>query len=163
MAIQWEHVNFVPKGVEVFIARSKTDQKGEGHVCAIPLGNATICPVAALKRWRDKSNGSNGPVFLAMSKSDGLFSRALSPASISIILKNLAIECQLPNAEEFSAHSMRRGFATSASQKGASLSAIMGHGRWRSERTVLGYIEEGQRFEDNAAGLLLENPIFTAD
>jgi integrase len=163
VAIHWEHVTFVPKGVEIFIARSKTDQEGEGRICAIPYGNATICPVLALQSWREKSNGSKGPVFVAISKGSKLFARGLSPASVSLILKNLAIECQLPNAEAFSAHSMRRGFATSASQKGATLGAIMNHGRWRSERTVLGYIEEGQRFEDNAAGLLLEKPIFTAD
>ncbi len=62
----------------------------------------------------------------------------------------------MPNAELYSGHSLRRGFATSASQKGATLGAIMRQGRWQNERTVNGYIEEGQRFEANAAGLLLK-------
>lgn len=154
MAIHWEHVNFVPQGVEIFIARSKIDQEGEGQVCAIPYGNSSICPVSTLHQWREKSKAS-GPIFVAINKSDRLREHAISPERVSSILKNLASECQLPKAEEFSAHSLRRGFATSASQKGAGLSAIMRHGRWRSERTVIGYIEEGQRFDDNAAGLLL--------
>ncbi len=155
VAIRWEHINFVPKGVEIFIARSKTDQEGEGHVCALPYGNDKLCPVTALQSWHEKCQHNRGPVFMAISKSGKLLSRAIMPASVSLVIKQLATECQLTDAIEFSAHSMRRGFATSASQKGATLSAIMSHGRWRSERTVLGYIEEGQRFEDNAAGLLL--------
>ena len=53
-------------------------------------------------------------------------------------------------------HSMRRGFATEASKKGASFAAIMRQGRWRYEGTVLGYIEEGKRFESNAADVLLK-------
>lgn len=159
VSIEWEHVNFVPKGVEIFLARSKTDPEGEGHVCAIPYGNATMCPVMALKRWQEKSQHSSGPVFIGITKGGQLRSRALSPESVSLILKNVAAECQLPNAEAFSAHSLRRGFATSASQKGANLVAVMRHGRWRSERTVMGYIEEGQRFEENVAGLLLGEPI----
>lgn len=159
VSICWEHMKFVPQGVEITITRSKTDQAGEGHVCALPYGNDKLCPVAALQSWQEKTSRSEGPVFVAISKSDNLLSRALSSASISLIIKKLAVACCLPEPEAFSAHSMRRGFATSASQKGVSLSAIMSHGRWRSERTVLGYIEEGQRFEDNAAGLLLSDPV----
>jgi hypothetical protein len=32
----------------------------------------------------------------------------------------------------------------------------MKHGRWKNSNTALGYIEEGQRFESNAAGLILK-------
>ena len=34
----------------------------------------------------------------------------------------------------------------------------MRQGRWRHEGTVHGYIEEGKRFEANAAGAILEKP-----
>ena len=157
VAIQWEQVTFVPQGLEILIPRSKTDQEGEGKVCAIPYGNkTTLCPVTALQRWREKSTLLSGPVFRGVSQKDKIASRPLSPVSVNLIIKKLAAECNLPNAKQYSGHSLRRGFATSASQKGATLGAIMRHGRWRNERTVNGYIEEGQRFEGNAAGLLLE-------
>lgn len=156
VAIQWEQVHFVSEGVEIVIPRSKTDQEGEGVVCALPFGNPPLCPVLALRQWQQKSNRKTGPVFVKISKGDRLLPRALAPASVSLILKNLIEACQLPDAKQYSAHSLRRGFATAASKKGASLNAIMHHGRWLSERTVLGYIEEGQRFHDNVAGLLME-------
>lgn len=155
VAIRWEHVRFVPEGVEIFIPRSKTDQTSGGHVCALPYGNDGLCPVKALEAWQAMTQQTEGPAFMAISKSGRLLNRAIRPGSVSLILKSLVRACQLPDAEQFSAHSMRRGFATSARQKGATLASIMRHGRWRSERTVLGYIEEGRRFEDNAAGFLL--------
>ena len=36
VTICWEHIQFVPEGIEILIPRSKTDQSGEGQVCAIP-------------------------------------------------------------------------------------------------------------------------------
>jgi len=51
--------------------------------------------------------------------------------------------------------SLRRGFATAASKQGTPFHAIMRQGRWCHQGTVLGYIEAGQRFEENAAKVLL--------
>lgn len=155
VAIQWESVKFVPQGVEILLPRSKTDQTGEGTICAIPYGNLTLCPVRALQQWQEISQRSAGPIFVPISKKGTLASHSLSPTSINNILKNLASACQLPQADYFSSHSLRRGFATTATQKGASMGAIMRQGRWRHEATVHGYIEEGKRFERNAASAIL--------
>ena len=157
VAMQWEHVTFVPQGIEILIPRGKTDQEGEGNVCAIPYGNSVLCPVTALHHWREKSNASSGPIFCQILKGNKITTHAISSNSINKIIKTLAVTCQLPQAENYSGHSLRRGFATTASQKGASFSAIMRQGRWRHEGTVHGYIEEGQRFDANAAGSILDD------
>ena len=157
IAICWEQVTFVPQGIEILIPRSKTDQEGEGQVCAIPYGNVTLCPVSALRNWQEQSNIQTGPIFRRLYKNHQISDEALTSQTINLIIKALAIECQLPEAQRYSGHSLRRGFATAASQKGASLGAIMRQGRWRHEGTVHGYIEEGQRFDANAAGAILES------
>ncbi len=149
-AMQWEHVTFVEEGMEILIPRSKGDQTGEGQVCAIPYGDHTLCAVTALKIWQDESQQTSGPVFRAINKHDQLHHK-LSSAGIGLIIKNLAMQCGLPNADKMSGHSLRRGFATETSKRGASFVSIMRHGRWKHEKTVLGYIEEGQRFIENAA------------
>lgn len=156
VAIRWEHVMFVSQGVEIMIPRSKTDQEGQGSVCAIPYGNALLCPVTALNTWKEKSSISSGFIFRRILKGNKIMPNSLSSHSVSRIIKSLAVACQLPQAEQYSGHSLRRGFATTASQKGASFSAIMRQGRWRHESTVHGYIEEGQRFDANAAGSILD-------
>lgn len=157
VALEWQHINFVPQGVEILISRSKTDQEGKGSVCAIPYGNAILCPVTTLHYWLEKSGVSSGPVFCQILKGNKVTTNAISSNSINKIIKLLAIACQLPQAKNYSGHSLRRGFATTASQKGASFSAIMRQGRWRHEGTVHGYIEEGSRFDANAAVSILDD------
>lgn len=54
-AICYEHLNEVPEGFEILIPKSKTDQTGEGLICALPYGKDVLCPVTALHQWLEKS------------------------------------------------------------------------------------------------------------
>jgi len=157
VALQWEHIRFLPEGIEILIPRSKTDQEGEGQLCAIPYGDEQLCPITTLIKWRDRSQCESGFVFRQITKGQQLKDNVIKSAQVSIIIKSAAKICQLPDAEFYSSHSLRRGFATEASKKGAPFSAIMRQGRWRHEGTVLGYIEEGKLFDTNAADIILKN------
>lgn len=159
VAIQWKHITFVPEGVEILISRSKTDPEGKGNVCAIPYGQLPLCPITALIQWKKQSAFSDGWVFRPVNHAKCHAKKGLSPAAVNRIIKRRAIECQWPNATHYSGHSLRRGFATAASQRGASLGSIMRQGRWRHEATVHGYIQEGKLFEANAAASILEHAI----
>lgn len=156
VAIHFEHITFVPEGMEILIPRSKTDQGGEGLVCAIPYGDEVVCPVKAIKNWCEKANITQGPVFCRITKGGNIMPFGIDAHHINIIVKSIAKACNLPNADDYSSHSLRRGFATTASQQGASLASIMQQGRWQHTGTALGYMEEGKRFEGNAAGLILK-------
>lgn len=153
--LAWTNIHFVPEGVEILIPHSKTDQSNEGQVCAIPYGNETLCPVRALLAWRERIKGNSGYVFCRIGQ-HAIGVSSLNPNQINSILKSIAIACQLPHADLYSSHSLRRGFATEASKKGAPFGTIMRQGRWRHEGTVLGYIDEGKRFDQNAAGIVLD-------
>lgn len=155
--IKYEDIQFFPEGIEILIPRSKTDQSGEGQVCAIPYGNDHLCPITALKLWCKEAGINSGYLFRSVNNDQSLKNEAISPQTVNLIIKNVATECKIPNAENFSGHSLRRGFATSASKNGASFNSIMRHGRWKHDETVRSYIEEGQRFEDNAAAVILSN------
>ncbi|MBS0288400.1 MAG: tyrosine-type recombinase/integrase [Proteobacteria bacterium] len=157
--LKYENIKFVAEGMEILIPRSKTDPTGQGQYCAIPFGNNKLCAVKAIENWFVKANITCGYAFRKVDKHQRIGDTPLTHKSISIIIKNLAQICQLPEPQYFSSHSLRRGFATSASRKGASILSIMRQGRWRHEGTVLGYIEEAQRFEDNAADLILKKLI----
>lgn len=156
VAILWQHVTFAPEGVKILIPRSKTDLEGKGQICAIPYGQLPLCPVMALKQWQERSGFTQGFVFRSLRHGRCDPQKGLAPKTVSDILKHRAIECQWPNAIYYSGHSLRRGFATAASQRGASLGAIMRQGRWHHEATVHGYIEEGKYFEANAAAAVLD-------
>ena len=154
--IHVEHITFSKEGMEVLIPRSKTDQIGEGQHCAIPYGDEQLCPVTALKAWCEHAGISDGVIFREVDKHGNIGTKPLSGKSISIMIKAVAKNCHLSDADDFSSHSLRRGFATTASRSGAPIMSIMRQGRWRHEGTVLGYIEEGQRFEANAAKIILQ-------
>jgi integrase len=158
VGIKWADITFVPEGVEILISRSKTDQGGEGQVCAIPrTEDAMLCPVAALTEWRERSSSDMNYVFRQITAGGRVLNKAIKPHQVNVIIKSIAIVCGLQDADSYSSHSMRRGFATEASRKGAPFGSIMRHGRWRHEGTVLGYIDEGRRFDQNAAGIILNH------
>lgn len=156
IAIKWEDVTFSKEGIEIIIPRSKTDQSGEGQVCAIPNGNDSVCAVRALKLWQEYSGLSEGYIFRGISKSENILSHAIKSNQVNLIIKKIALDCNLENADNFSAHSLRRGFATEAAKRNATFQSIMRQGRWKHEGTVLGYIEDGKRFEENAAIVMFQ-------
>ncbi len=63
---------------------------------------------------------------------------ALTPLSVNHILKNRARIVNIPDSKLLSAHSLRRGLATSAARAGAPLQTIMRAGRWKQTNTVMG-------------------------
>jgi integrase len=71
------------------------------------------------------------------------------------VLKDGAALAGIDFALELSSHSLRRSLATGAHRAGASFESIKRQGGWKNDGTVREYIDEAQRFEDNAAAALL--------
>lgn len=151
-----EHIEWQDEGIDILIPQSKTDQTHEGRYCSIPYGNEQLCPIRTLKTWIEQASIASGPIFRRIHSDDSVGIRALSPLSVSHILKKRAQQAAIPQATRFSSHSLRRGLATSASRDGASLPAIMRQGRWKNVNTVMEYIEAAARFEENAATSVLK-------
>lgn len=107
VAIKWEDVTFSKEGIEITIPRSKTDQSGEGQVCAISNGNDDVCAVRALKLWQDYCGLNDGFIFRGVSKSENILSRAIKSNQVNLIIKKIARDCKLENADDYSAHSLR--------------------------------------------------------
>jgi len=147
--IQYAHLHFSNEGVQILVPRSKTDQTGEGTLCAIPYNHTTICPVTILSKWLIRAHIEAGYVFRNI-KHQQVTTDGLQAQNVSIILKKLGTQYHIENVDLLSSHSLRRGFATAASKRGVPFISIMRHGRWRHEGTVMGYVEEGRLFEDNA-------------
>ena len=155
-AICADHINWQANGIEILIPKSKTDQQNTGQYCAIPNGNEKLWAVHALKEWVDKAKINDGFIFRRIYKGDKISDVNLTAATVNEILKKHAHDARIENAIDFSSHSMRRGLATTASRDGVSIPAIMRQGRWKQVDTVMEYIEAAQRFEENAAGLVLQ-------
>ncbi len=150
VSLDLEDVEFVFEGVKITIKKSKTDQFGEGMIKAIPhFENSLYCPVSALKRWINISKIKNGPIFVKFSKGSKMTSNRLTDQSVALIIKEYLLKAGIDN-KNYSGHSLRSGFATSAAEAGAeerSIMAITGH---KTTEMVRRYIKESNLFKNNA-------------
>jgi site-specific recombinase XerD len=78
----------------------------------------------------------------------------LAPRVVASIVKKYAGPLGL-NVADFSAHSLRSGFLTSAARRGASVFKMRDVGRHKSMDVLQGYVHDAELFQDHAgAGLL---------
>ena len=143
------------EGVVIRVPRSKTDQTGQGRYKALPAQGGPLCPVMALKAWLVCGAIEKGPIFRGVTRWGEVLTEALHASSVNAILKDGAARAGLEFTPELSSHSLRRSLATGAHRAGASFESIKRQGGWSHDGTVREYIDEAQRFENNAAAVLL--------
>lgn len=146
-ALNVEDIEFHEEGMTIFISQSKTDQKGEGELIGIELGVYPYCPVRALQQWLRKAKIKDGAVFRRIDKTGRVRTR-LTDKSIAMIVKKSA-ELAGFDETEFSGHSLRRGFITSAKRLGMDEHDIMKHTRHKSIQTMRRYIDKSDVFQKN--------------
>lgn len=140
-------------GLDVTIRKSKTDQEGQGHLVAIPHGES-LKPVNAVREWLELAGITSGPLFRPVNKSGKVSAERLTDRSVANIVKAYAAKAGMTVAD-FSGHSLRAGFVTSAADRGADINRIMDQTRHTDPRTVRGYIRRAERYKDHAgAGFL---------
>ena len=105
--IKVEHIKEVREGIEILIPRSKTDQAGEGKICAIPYGKGKMCPITALTLWLNKSKIKDGAVFRKIDKNQKVGIRSLVEESVTFILRRATAKLNNLNTKAFSSHSLR--------------------------------------------------------
>jgi len=143
----------VPEGLRVLIRRSKGDQEGQGQEIAVVRGRRA-CPVEALGCWIEVAGITEGPVFRRMRRGGVVLADPLRPQGVAQVVKRYAERAGYC-AADFSAHSLRSGFLTSAAARGASVFKMMEVSRHKSVDTLRGYIRQVEIFEDHAAEGLL--------
>jgi site-specific recombinase XerD len=150
VSLDIEDIEFVFEGVKITVKKSKTDQFGKGMVKGIPsFENSLYCPVTAIKRWINISKIKNGPIFVKFSKGSKITNNRLTDQSVALIIKEYLLKAGI-DSKNYSGHSLRSGFATSAAEAGAeerSIMAITGH---KSTEMVRRYIKEANLFKNNA-------------
>ena len=153
VALDVADLTFTEKGLDVVVRSSKTDQEGEGALVAIPAGES-LKPVAAVREWMEAAGIGEGPLFRPIGKADKISANRLTDRSVANIIKGYASRAgfALP---DFSGHSLRAGFVTSAADRGADINRIMDQTRHTDPRTVRKYIRRAEHYKDHAgAGFL---------
>ena len=150
VALDYDDLDFVPEGLKITIRRSKTDQFGEGSVKALPyFDNLQYCPVVTLKNWITVSKIKSGPIFRRFSKGSKLSGNRLTDQTVALLIKKY-LNLAGVDSKNYSGHSLRSGFATSAAESGAEERSIMAMTGHKSVEMVRRYIKEANLFKHNA-------------
>ena len=150
VSLDYDDLDFVPEGLKINIRRSKTDQFGEGYVKALPYFVGSLyCPVESLKNWLNISKINSGPIFRRLSKSSRLLKNRLTDQTVALLIKKY-LSLAGVDSKDYSGHSLRSGFATSAAESGAEERSIMEMTGHKSTEMVRRYIKQGNLFKNNA-------------
>ena len=148
VSLQVEDIQFVAEGAIVHLRRSKTDQTGQGRYIAIPYVRKRICPAKAIQQWLLQSGIKSGVLFRRVTRYGDVLNQGLTAQSVALVVKARAQAAGL-NAVQFSGHSLRAGFATSAAKAGASTWKIRQQTGHQSDAMLQTYIRDAQLFKDN--------------
>jgi site-specific recombinase XerD len=150
VSLDYEDLDFVQEGLKINLRRSKTDQFGEGSLKGIPyFENSKYCPVISIEKWIKISKINSGALFRRFIKGSKLSENRLTDQSVALLIKEYLKLAGIENTD-YSGHSLRSGFATSAAEAGVEERSIMAMTGHKSAEMVRRYIKEANLFKNNA-------------
>lgn len=146
-----EDVKRQEQGLCLEVRRSKTDQEGEGDCVPIVYGNdPETCPITALEDWLKRAGIEEGSLFRSISK-HGKLGESITGDGVHRVVKERVFNAGY-DPQEYGAHSLRAGAATTAANNDASDAEIAKLGRWKpGSKAMYGYIRHRSVFERTAA------------
>lgn len=146
------------KGWIVTLRRSKTDQEGQGRTLGLPYAtNPLVCPVRTVQKWLELRRKAGvpeevgSPLFLRVDNlQQDILDARLTGQVVTRIVKQAAEAAGL-NVPDFSAHSLRAGFVTTAARAGKTTHAIRRQTGHNSITMLDRYVRNATVFDDNAA------------
>ena len=150
VSLDYDDLDFVEEGLKITLKRSKTDQFGESTVKGLPyFDNSEYCPVVSVRKWIEISKINSGPLFRRFIKGSKLSDNRLSDQTVALLIKDYLKKAGI-ESKNYSGHSLRSGFATSAAEAGAEERSIMAMTGHKSTEMVRRYIKETNLFKNNA-------------
>lgn len=152
VALDHDDVDIVAEGLVLRVRRSKTDQAGVGVTIGLPRHeDARYDAVRAYCAWRECAYGEHGPVFRPITRHGRILSRRIGDREVARLVKRVCSRAGLQG--DYSGHSLRAGFATSAAAAGAAERSIMTQTRHTSVEMLRRYIRPASIWIENAAAI----------
>jgi site-specific recombinase XerD len=150
VSLDLDDLEFVQEGLKVTLRRSKTDQFGQGLLKGLPyFENSQYCPVISIQKWLNLSKINSGPLFRRFTKGSKLSEKRLTDQTVALLIKKYLKQSGI-DSKNYSGHSLRSGFATTAAESGAEERSIMAMTGHKSTEMVRRYIKEANLFKNNA-------------
>jgi len=145
------------EGLTCYLSRSKGDRQMQGRVFKCPA-LSRLCPVAAFTTWIGLAGLTQGPVFRRIDRWGRIAEEGLHANSLIPLLRSLFAEAGVVAPEEYSSHSMRRGFASWARASGWDIKDLMEYVGWKDVKSAMRYLDASgttlqAKFESGLAAL----------
>ncbi|UXI66042.1 site-specific integrase [Tahibacter amnicola] len=140
------------EGLSVYLPRSKTDRSNAGTTARIPA-LSRWCPVSATETWLALMDLPQGPLFPKIDRWGTLGSAPLNIDSVIPVLRRALTRAGVTQANTYSGHSLRRGFASWANANGWDIKSLMQYVGWRKVDTAMRYVDADVRFAKAAIEL----------
>lgn len=161
--LQIENTEVTPgQGMACYLGRSKGDRQLQGRVFKCPA-LSRLCPVTAFNAWVSLAALTEGPVFRKIDRWGHVADESLHANSLIPLLRSLFAEAGVESPEEYSSHSMRRGFAGWARASGWDIKELMEYVGWKDVKSAMRYLDAldsslQARFEEGLTALAPATP-----
>lgn len=144
--LEVQYVEAIPgEGMTCYFPQTKGDRQFKGSTFKAPA-LSRLCPVAAYQAWIDLSGLESGAVFRSINRWGKLNEDGLNPSSILPLLRSLFGKAGILDADDYSAHSLRRGFANWATSNGWDLKTLMEYVGWKNIQSAMRYVDGADPF-----------------
>ena len=145
------------QGMTCYLGRSKGDRQLQGRVFRCPA-LSRLCPVTAFNDWIGLAGLTEGPVFRKIDRWGHVAEESLHANSLIPLLRSLFAQAGVESPEEYSSHSMRRGFAGWARASGWDIKELMEYVGWKDVKSAMRYLDASDsslqaRFEQGLTAL----------
>jgi integrase len=144
--LEVQYIEVVPgQGMTVFLSRTKGDRNNQGtHFKAPALSR--LCPVDAYLNWVEAAGLTEGPVFRRIDRWGHVGDHGLHIDSLVPLLRAVLTAAHVPFADQYSSHSLRRGFANWATSHGWDLKTLMEYVGWKDVQSAMRYVDAADPF-----------------
>lgn len=151
--LQIKHIQIVPnQGMLCYLPRSKSDRQLQGQTFKVPT-LMQLCPVQAYKEWIEISQLEYGEVYRGINRWGKISEKPLHLDSLIPILRAVLQRANIQDAQLYTMHSLRRGFANWANQQGWDTKSLMQYVGWKNISSAMRYID-GQSFDFSSINLI---------
>ena len=153
-----ENTDVTPgQGMACYLGRSKGDRQLQGRTFQCPA-LSRLCAVEAFNTWVSLAGLTEGPVFRKIDRWGHVADESLHANSLIALLRSLFAEAGVESPEEYSSHSMRRGFAGWARASGWDIKELMEYVGWKDIKSAMRYLDASDsslqaRFEQGLPAL----------
>lgn len=162
LRVRVEHLQVVPgQGMTCFLGHTKGDRQNVGTTYKVPA-LSRWCPVAAVMTWLAASSLTTGPLFRGIDRWATVSDEPLHPNSLIRLLRRVFANAGLAMPDNYSSHSLRRGFAGWANDNGWDMKTLMEYVGWKDVHSAMRYIDGGDGFAQHRIEASLPAPVVPA-